>query len=471
MQLKATQRSESLDALRGLAILMMVLSGAIPFDGVLPGWMYHAQEPPPLHVFRPDIPGITWVDMVFPFFIFSMGAAIPFAISSRLRRGESLIRIGRHTIFRWVALSLFAFFIYYIRPWIVTDDSAVKWIICLLGFVFLFATFIKLPKDFGIKNLEKGLNIGGAIMLSSLIYWLNSSGRIQLSFQSFDIIIMILACISLFGGAFQMVSKGSVSILAFFWVLITSFYLSGKMTDSWTNSIWNYSPAPWLLSWEYLKYLMILIPGMWAGNTLKDFHQSFTGDCKENKKSLSLVAALVLLSVNICIICGLYTRESVPVFLYTVAGLLIVFFVVKKWQSEYKPLIIKLLYGGAFFTISGLLVEPMQGGIKKDPATLGYLVLTPGMALLMLVFFIIIIDLKKKQKAFFLLTGSGKNAMLAYFTGSNFILPLFALCGINSVISLFSNQALWQTIIAVVITLLVAWLSAIAAKKKFLLKA
>ena len=71
------QRLESLDALRGVAILTMVLSGSIAFGGVLPGWMYHAQVPPPAHAFDPLRPGITWVDLVFPFFLFSMGAAFP----------------------------------------------------------------------------------------------------------------------------------------------------------------------------------------------------------------------------------------------------------------------------------------------------------------------------------------------------------------------------------------------------------
>ena len=56
-------RFEALDALRGLAILMMVFSANIPFGGVLPGWMYHAQVPPPLHQFQADLPGITWVDL------------------------------------------------------------------------------------------------------------------------------------------------------------------------------------------------------------------------------------------------------------------------------------------------------------------------------------------------------------------------------------------------------------------------
>lgn len=41
------KRAFSLDALRGYAIITMVLSGTIA-SGVLPGWMYHAQVGPPL---------------------------------------------------------------------------------------------------------------------------------------------------------------------------------------------------------------------------------------------------------------------------------------------------------------------------------------------------------------------------------------------------------------------------------------
>lgn len=32
-------------------------------------WMFHAQTPPPTYAFNPDVPGITWVDLVFPFFL------------------------------------------------------------------------------------------------------------------------------------------------------------------------------------------------------------------------------------------------------------------------------------------------------------------------------------------------------------------------------------------------------------------
>ena len=52
-------RALALDALRGFAILTMVLSGIVPHGGKLPAWMYHAQTPPPDHKFNAAVPGIT----------------------------------------------------------------------------------------------------------------------------------------------------------------------------------------------------------------------------------------------------------------------------------------------------------------------------------------------------------------------------------------------------------------------------
>ena len=79
------KRNQSLDALRGFAILTMVLSGSIAFGDVLPAWMYHAQVPPPDHKFVPTHAGITWVDLVFPFFLFAMGTAIPLALQKNIK--------------------------------------------------------------------------------------------------------------------------------------------------------------------------------------------------------------------------------------------------------------------------------------------------------------------------------------------------------------------------------------------------
>ena len=103
-------RALALDALRGYAIITMVLSATI-VTHVLPGWMSHAQTPPPDHAFNPMLPGITWVDLVFPFFLFAMGAAFPFSIGKRAEKGDSKLKLVYEAIKRGVQLTFFAIFI------------------------------------------------------------------------------------------------------------------------------------------------------------------------------------------------------------------------------------------------------------------------------------------------------------------------------------------------------------------------
>ena len=62
-------RIYSIDALRGITIIMMILCASIGYASDLPAWMFHCQVPPPDYVFKPEVRGITWVDLVFPFFI------------------------------------------------------------------------------------------------------------------------------------------------------------------------------------------------------------------------------------------------------------------------------------------------------------------------------------------------------------------------------------------------------------------
>lgn len=80
------QRALALDALRGYAIITMVLSATI-ISSILPGWMSHAQTPPPDHIFNPEIPGITWVDLVF-LFPFRYGSCLSFFHRQTCRKRE-----------------------------------------------------------------------------------------------------------------------------------------------------------------------------------------------------------------------------------------------------------------------------------------------------------------------------------------------------------------------------------------------
>ena len=122
----------------------MILSGSIPFGGMLPDWMYHAQLPPPTHKFNPNLPGLTWVDLVFPFFLFAMGTAFPFALSKKIKSGVSNFKISLQILERGLLLAGFAIFIQHFKPYALNPSPTNQdWLIGILGFILLFALYLR----------------------------------------------------------------------------------------------------------------------------------------------------------------------------------------------------------------------------------------------------------------------------------------------------------------------------------------
>jgi heparan-alpha-glucosaminide N-acetyltransferase len=74
-------RLASLDAFRGLVILTMTFVNYLAGIANIPAWAKHR---------TPNTDGFTFVDVVFPGFLFIVGVAIPFAFHKRLARGEKL---------------------------------------------------------------------------------------------------------------------------------------------------------------------------------------------------------------------------------------------------------------------------------------------------------------------------------------------------------------------------------------------
>ena len=90
-------RLASLDIYRGLVIVVMTLANYLsPVEGV-PAWSKHWPE---------SLDGYTYVDVVFPAFLFIVGVAIPFALGRRLSRGDSLASLAGKIFARSAALIL-----------------------------------------------------------------------------------------------------------------------------------------------------------------------------------------------------------------------------------------------------------------------------------------------------------------------------------------------------------------------------
>ena len=91
----ATTRLASIDVLRGLTMAVMIFVNELAGVTGLPWWNYHMKA---------NIDAMTYVDMVFPFFLFIVGLSMPLAIAGRLRRNPSLPALWMHVALRVAAL-------------------------------------------------------------------------------------------------------------------------------------------------------------------------------------------------------------------------------------------------------------------------------------------------------------------------------------------------------------------------------
>ena len=135
------KRALALDALRGFAIITMILSGQMNLTH-LPACMAHAQVPPNAS-FDPSIYGITWVDLVFPFFLFAMGAAFPFSLGSKLDKGENKYRLCWDSFVRALQLVFFAIFFQHMKPFVISSSmDLTSCLISLFAFGLMFLMFV-----------------------------------------------------------------------------------------------------------------------------------------------------------------------------------------------------------------------------------------------------------------------------------------------------------------------------------------
>jgi heparan-alpha-glucosaminide N-acetyltransferase len=97
-----TGRIASIDIFRGLTVLVMVFVDNLDFVKGLPWWTYHMPR---------GSNGMTYVDMVFPAFLFVMGMSIPLAVERRVAAGDSGGQIWVHNVERSLSLVVLGLFI------------------------------------------------------------------------------------------------------------------------------------------------------------------------------------------------------------------------------------------------------------------------------------------------------------------------------------------------------------------------
>lgn len=444
------RRIISIDALRGFTMGMMILCAAIASNSGLPAWMFHCQVPPPDYVFHPEIRGITWVDLVFPFFLFSMGAAFPFAISRRLDSGKGNSDILLFLLRRWVTLVLFSLVIGNaggIYKW--QGSDIVKGGFSILLWTGMFLSLVRTDK--------RTVNVAGYVLVAALVAAEAFIFKVPMSLHDNDIIIMILATVAFWGGFIWLFTRNSTLMRTIVWLIAIGL----KAILSYTSLIALPQIPEWLnwvFNWGFLQYMILIIPASFVGDILLETSlKRSSALSRSGKEGWAAAVALAAAAVQLW---GLYCRQTVCDLCITLS-LTAIFFVLNV-NRNIRNLPVATL--GFVMLIAGILFDFPDGGIAKDHCNLSYLLTTGGMSCIV-TYFLLYLENKGWKGGF--LAASGQNPMIAYTVCWFVICPLLYGCGLLGHIDrLCAGSPFWGIVRGLTITALMYFATTLCTRMR-----
>lgn len=447
-------RMVSVDALRGLAIILLVFMEFLQQGGLVirvnPDPMLYSN-----HQWASAGLNTTWLDLVLPLLLLALGISIAFSYHRSRLLGLGHLVIALRIIQRTLFLLFFA--ITY-QAFIAFTLSAAPtfpiWLLSILTFGAFFLIFLH-PRPTWERRHVLLVKVIGWLVIILLLLALRYPGGVGILLQRSDPLLILVTQVYCFSALLQLFTVQRwlprLGVLGILLALRISYHYS-----DFFQALWHWPPLSSLFKSDYWLYLFIVVPGTIIGEILTTWQLQSTRD--EIQKHPYLYSRLLTLLVftSLALIFFLVDLMGVKVWLLTFLGLLWLVFgalILFRPQTATERELRRIYYWGGYWLILALILRPFAKAFPPIRQALSYYFLITGLAILLLVILIVVLEILQQEKLRFLVS-LGENSLLA-FTAPNFLLlPLLNLTRVHQLLLTLNFQPWWAFIRGLIYTFL-----------------
>ena len=216
----AAGRVLAIDAFRGLTILIMIFVNTLSGVRGIPAWAEHMPA---------DVDGMTFVDVVFPAFLFIVGMSIPFALAQREAKGDSPLQVWKHIVLR--AFGLIVLGVFMVNAEDGYNEAAMGMSITLWSLLFygcaILVWSVHRFRNKAVSPALRGIGAIGLVMLAC-VFRGGQHGELYLAPQWWGILGLIgwaylIACV------FYRATRGRTAWLIACLAACSAYYCVGHM--------------------------------------------------------------------------------------------------------------------------------------------------------------------------------------------------------------------------------------------------
>jgi heparan-alpha-glucosaminide N-acetyltransferase len=151
-----TARIASIDVFRGLTMVVMIFVNDLASVHGLSKWTYHMPA---------QVDAMTYVDMVFPFFLFIVGMSIPLAVRARLKKTPSVAALWMHVVLRAISLVVLGLILANVEkgnPGLMHMSNSLWGVLALVGGVLFWAVY---PRSERYAMLFRVMRVAGLVLM------------------------------------------------------------------------------------------------------------------------------------------------------------------------------------------------------------------------------------------------------------------------------------------------------------------